>query len=124
MPENKCILNPAVDCLGLIRAEELAKDIQHTEQDLIDLREHNEKNHKEYFDRLALLEAHNKVQDAHYEHIIEKLTNINDQLVGLCTRIAAIEAKPGKRWESVVGQIIGIVVAALVGAVIVRLGLK
>lgn len=123
MSENKCILNPAVDCLGLIRAEELAKDIQHTEQDLIDLREHNEKNHKEYFDRLALLEAHNKVQDAHYEHIIEKLTNINDQLTGLCTRITAIEAKPGKRWEGIVEQLIGIVVATVVGFMLAKFGM-
>lgn len=89
----------------------------------MDLREHNEKNHKEYFDRLALLEAHNKVQDAHYEHIIEKLTNINDQLVGLCARIAAIEAKPGKRWENMAGQVISILIAAAAGFMLSRLGL-
>ena len=33
-------------------------------------------------------------------------------------RIGALEAKPAKRWEAVVGQIIGLVVAAVVGGMV------
>ena len=35
-------------------------------------------------------------------------------------RIGALEAKPAKRWEAVVGQIIGLVVAAVVGGFLVQ----
>lgn len=120
---DKCILDPRTDCLGLIRAEELAKDIQAVEKDMADMRDRNDKSHKEYFDRLALLEAHNKVQDAHYEHIIEKLTDITNKLSGLSARIASIEHKPGKRWDSMVEKGIGVVLAAVLGYILAHVGL-
>lgn len=120
---DKCILDPNVDCRGLIRAGELAKDIQAVEKDVEELRERNDRNHKEYFDRLALLEAHNKVQDAHYEHIIEKLTDITNKLSSLSARIASIETKPGKRWDSMVEKGLGIVLAAVLGYILAHAGL-
>lgn len=122
MPD-KCIVNPNVDCLGLIRAEELAKDIQSVEKDMEDMRERNDKSHKEYFDRLALLEAHNKVQDAHYGHIIEKLTDITNKISSVSARIASIETKSGKKWDSMVEKAIGIVLAAVIGYVLAHVGL-
>lgn len=114
MPE-KCILNPSNDCLGLIRAEELAKNIQALEHNMEATRDHNEKSHKEFYDRLSLLEAHNKVQDVHYEHIIEKLNTITNELTSLSSRIASIESKPAKRWESVIEKIISLFIAAFFG---------
>lgn len=120
---DKCIIDPRSDCLGLIRAEELAKNIQAVERDMADMRSHNDKSHKEYFDRLALLEAHNKVQDAHYEHIIEKLTDITNELSSLSVRIASIEHKPGKRWDSMVEKGLGIVLAAVLGYILAHVGL-
>jgi len=113
----KCILDPERDCLGLMKAREI-------EEELDDLRAHNEKNHKEFFDRLATIEAHNKVQDAHYEHIIEKLTDITDKLSSLGTRLAAIEFRPAKKWESIAEKIIWFVIAAVLGLVFAKIGLQ
>ena len=39
-------------------------------------------------------------------------------------RLETLESKPGKRWDSVVDKIIMLVIAALVGAVLVKLGLQ
>lgn len=112
----KCIVNPERDCLGLIKAEELEKNLR-------DMQERNDRSHKEFYKRLADLERHNEVQDANYLHILEKLTDITEKLGDLSTRLANIEFKPAKRWESVVENIIFLVVAAVVGFVIARIGL-
>lgn len=37
--------------------------------------------------------------------------------------VEAMKMKPGKRWEAVVGDVVKLVVAAGVGAVLVRIGL-
>lgn len=39
-------------------------------------------------------------------------------------RLEAIEAKPGKRWENIVSDVIKLVVAAAVGFTLARLGLS
>lgn len=113
---DKCILNPNTECLGLMKAEELANDIA-------EMRARNDLSHKEFFSRLAILEAHDQVQDVHYEHILEKLTGINETLSGVSSRIAAIETKPAKRWEGIVEKIILLVVAAGVGYILSKVGL-
>lgn len=109
MSDEKCIMDPQRDCLGLIKAREL-------EQDMNELRRQNSASHERIFDRLAALETHDAVQVTQFEMILEKLD-------GLAKKVGELEAKPGKRWEAIVGQVIGLVVAALVGAAIARLGL-
>ena len=113
---SSCLLNPEQECYGLIKAKEIEEEMQN-------LRTYNDRSHKEVFDRLALLEAHNKVQDAHYAHIIEKLTDITNKLSGLSDRIAVIEHKPGKRWDSMVEKGLGIVLAAVLGYILAHVGL-
>ena len=39
------------------------------------------------------------------------------------TRIQTLEQKPAKKWESIVDKIISVIVAALVGALLIKLGL-
>lgn len=39
------------------------------------------------------------------------------------TRLQALEMKPAKRWDGIVDKIINLVVAALVGALLIKLGL-
>ena len=112
---DKCILDPERDCLGLIQAKKL-------EEDLSDLRSRNDSSHKEFFDRIAILESHNKIQDVHYEHIIEKLSDITDKLASLGTRIAAIEIKPAKRWDGIVEKFIFTVIGAAASYIAMKLG--
>ena len=108
MPE-KCILDPERDCLGLMKARELEKDVN-------ELRKQNSSSHERIFDRLGELEKQEGIQLVQHEHIMEKL----DQLAG---DVKELKAKPGKRWEGIVEKAIGILVAAVLGFMLARLGL-
>ena len=44
-----------------------------------------------------------------------------DDLCGIITRVAALEAKPGKRWDSLVGTIITALAAGLAGWALTKL---
>ena len=109
MPE-KCILDPERDCLGLMKARELEKDVN-------ELRKQNSSSHERIFDRLGELEKQEGIQLVQYEHIMEKL----DELAG---DVKELKAKPGKRWEGIVEKVIGLVAAAVVGYFLARLGLQ
>lgn len=112
---DKCILDPERDCLGIMKAQELEKDFD-------ELRQRNEKSHKEFFNRLAALESHDKLQDLHYTHIMEKLGDITDKLSSLSTRIATIEIKPAKRWDGIVEKVIFTVIGAAASYIAMKLG--
>ena len=108
--QEKCILDPERDCLGLMKARELEKDVN-------ELRKQNSSSHERIFDRLGELEKQEGIQVVQYEHILEKL----DQLAG---DVKELKAKPGKRWEGIVEKVIGPVVAAVVGYFMAMLGMK
>ena len=108
MPE-KCILDPERDCLGLMKARELEKDVN-------ELRKQNSSSHERIFDRLGELEKQEGIQLVQYEHIMEKL----DQLAG---DVKELKAKPGKRGDGIVEKAIGLLVAAVLGFMLARLGL-
>lgn len=76
----------------------------------------NSATHKEIFTRLNTLERSEAVQEVHYTAIMGKLDN-------LTTKIETLEKKPAKRWEALVGDIIKLVVAAVVGFFLARAGL-
>lgn len=121
-----------------------------TELDI--LRKENAETHKGFGERIGDLEAHNKVQDVEVRQMQKSLDVMSDDLrevkaeakeMGktlpvIATQVASIhenskavdadveeiKAKPGKRWDGVVGQIIALIVAALFGVLLVRLGLQ
>lgn len=105
----KCILDPERDCLGLIKAREL-------EQDVNELRKQNSSSHERIFERLGELEKQEGIQGVQYENILEKL----DQLAG---DVKELKSKSAKRWESIVEKVIGLLVAAVVGFFLARVGL-
>lgn len=76
----------------------------------------NSSSHKEVFSRLNALEKAEAVQNVHYDAIIAKLDNLTHKVCNL-------EQKPAKRWEALVGDIIKLVVAAVVGYFLARAGL-
>lgn len=138
--EEKCLLDPRRDCFGLIKARELEKDLN-------DLRKQNSSSHERIFNRLGDLEKHDGVQGEQYKNIIERLSDITsnvnevkadskevvaklppltqrvEQLEQLSEDVEELKAKPAKRWESLTGQIISILVAALGGFLLSRLGM-
>ena len=113
---DRCIVNPNQECLGLIRAEQLEREFE-------EFKKHNEESHREFYNRLSVLESHNQVQDAHYEHIIEKLTDVTSKLSDISKRLAALELKPAKKWDSVVEKVVWALIAAVLTLALTKIGL-
>lgn len=107
MAEETCILDPERQCLGLIKAREL-------EQDLNDLRKQNSSSHERIFDRLGEMEKQESIRRVQYEYIAERLGDLNAKLDGLVARISEVESKPAKRWESLVGYVLGAIAGAFI----------
>ena len=54
----------------------------------------------------------------------QRLGQIDDKLTELTVGLKALQDKPGKRWDTVSGQIIQWVVTALLAFIAVKIGLK
>ena len=92
--EEKCILDPSRDCLGLAKARMLEKLLE-------EHREKSSKDHHEMYDRIRQLEIANAKTDTQYGQIMETL--------------GALKEKPARRWESVVASVITGVVGIVLG---------
>lgn len=100
MPE-KC----TESCALLPRVEALERENQrHTET------------HREIFSRLNKVEQDNAVQSEQYRTILDKLDT-------LTAKVEQLEAKPGKRWESIMDKAIWAVCAAVIAFLLGRVGL-
>lgn len=109
MADERCILNPERDCLGLQKANMLEKQMDQW-------REQSRNTHKELFDRMRELEKAEAARNEQYESIMEKLDKL----------IAWQEAEqngPKKRWESIVDKAIWMVLAAVIAFILARIGL-
>lgn len=53
----------------------------------------------------------------------ERVETTGDKVDSLCADVQELKSEPGKRWKSVVEKVIYIVVAAVVGFILARLGL-
>lgn len=98
------------------KCQEPCADLVRLENAMHKLQDQNSESHREIFQRLNSLEQSDAVQKEQYSTILSKLDALSAQ-------VQALEAKPAKRWESLVGQIIGLVVAALVGLAVAKIGL-
>lgn len=101
MPE-KCV----EPCADLLRLEKQMKDLQ----------KQNGDDHKEFRDELHKLETEEAVQSERYTTILDKLDELNK-------KVDDLEAKPGKRWDSLIATIIASVVGGLVGFILRGVGL-
>lgn len=72
----KCILDPERDCMGLRRAEEVAGDVKALDRKLDELREGVSGTNNRFGMRIGALEANEKVRDEQYKHVHEKLVDI------------------------------------------------
>lgn len=145
MFDEKCTIDPKREC-------DVRQRVIQVENELSDLRRQNTGTHERFGERIGELEAHNKVQDVEVKNlqksidsmsgdlreVKEEAKEISKQLPVIITKVSAIhenskatdadvdelKGKPGKRWEATVGQIIALIVTALVGVLLVRLGLS
>lgn len=72
--------------------------------------------HREIFSRLNNAEINNAVQNEQYNSIIKKLDKLDSKL-------ELLEAKPGKRWDSLVEKAVWAVCAAVIAFLLGRVGL-
>ena len=107
--DEKCILDPQRDCLGLQKANMLEKQIS-------EWREASRSTHKELFNRMRELEKAEAARNEQYDNIMEKL----DRLIAWQE---AEQVKPKKRWEAIVDKSVWAVLAAVIAFILARIGL-
>lgn len=79
--------------------------------------------HREMFRRLGELETATAVQDTKLDTIDDKLDDIQTGQKTLLTKVEALEAKPGKRWDGLVDKVLWAVAGAVVAFLLARVGL-
>ena len=115
-PENKCIVVPERDCLGLHKAESLQKSLD-------TFMENARETHKEMFDRIRELEQQNVRRDEQYLKIMEKLESLSTQIATAMADVGELKMKPAKRWDDMTKQVFGLVVAAVAAFLLGKFGL-
>lgn len=111
MPD-KCLIDPERDCLGIAAAGKLELRIEHLEQEQQKESAFREAYYTEQRERIrrdATLDAKMSEMDGKLDRLLEWQEEQKD--------------KPGKRWEGIVDKIIGLVVGAVVGFLLMRAGL-
>lgn len=76
--------------------------------------------------RLDTLEKHTEALNTLTTSVAvmaERVKTTGDKVDGLCTDVQELKSEPGKRWKAVAERVIYIVVAAVVGFILARLGL-
>lgn len=143
--EEKCPVTPGGKC-------DIRDDVLALKSKFSDFQQQNASTHERFGERIGELEARAKVQDVEVKSLQKSIDDMGDdvkevmaeakemdkQMPVIVTKLDAIsesskavdadvdelKEKPGKRWDSVVGQVIGLVVAALVGFLLSRLGVS
>lgn len=105
------------------KCAEMCPDLTRLEQQLKDLMEQNGSDHKELRDRLNAVERADAVQEVQYSTILDKLDELSRRHDALVGKLEALEAKPGKRWESMVEKAVWAVAAAVIAFLLARIGL-
>ena len=105
----KCIIDPARDCLGLAKAEMLEKQVD-------EYRRQARETHSQLFDRIRELERAESARGEQYKQIMEKL----DQLLEWQE---TQQKKPQAFVDDIKGKIIWAILAAVIAFILGRIGL-
>lgn len=108
MGEEKCIIDPERDCIGKAAAAKLEARIETLER----WQEDSKKFHNTFYDW-------QREQIARDAKLDEQLKSINTNIAKMLTWQESEQAKPGKRWETVIAAII----AAAVGFMLAQIGI-
>lgn len=105
------------------KCAEACPDLARLERQLKELQHQNGEDHKEIRDRLSRMELTNAVQNERYDAILGKLDELSKKHDSLTRKLGELEAKPGKRWESLAEKALWAVCAAVIAFLLGRLGL-
>lgn len=117
MAEEKCIINPAMDCLGLMKANLLEKRID-------EILKNSKDTHGEIFDRIVELEKAESARNQQYLNIMEKLNNLSEDIEKTMTTMTEITNKPAKKWDAMSEKIIWAIIAACIGFILSQVGIS
>ena len=112
MSEEKCIIHPERDCIGAAAAARLEGRIEALET----WQDESKKFHNAFYD----WQREQIDRDARTD---VKLENIQNNLGKLVSWQENQQAKPEKRWDSVIDKLILAVVGAVIGAILAAIGL-
>lgn len=85
-----------------------------------------EEQHKTLFRRIEKAE---KMADSVGElalsvrDLVNAQQNTDKKLTGLCADVAEIKAKPAKRWETLVSDVMKVIVGGVIGFILVKMGI-
>ena len=78
--DEKCLLDPQRDCIGLKRADEVAGDLKSLDRRLSDFQQAVSETNNRFGGRIGKLEAHNEVQDEQVRQIKETQMEIKKEI--------------------------------------------
>lgn len=78
--DEKCLLDPQRDCLGIKRADEVAGDLKALDRRLSEFQQSVSDTHSRFGGRIGRLEAHNEVQDEQVRQIKETQMEIKKEI--------------------------------------------
>ena len=107
----KCLIDPARDCLGLAQAAILEKRIKALE----DWKINSSKFHESFYD-------YQREQIARDARLDEQLKSMNTNITKLVTWQESQVKKSGLRWDSIVDKILLAVVGAIVVYIMTQIG--
>lgn len=94
----------------------IADKVSRLENQLDEYQAQNGDSHREIYGRLNALETASAVIKVQYDSIIQKLDE-------LARKVGDLEQKPGRRWDAVVGALIGAVVSGLAVYFMAKMGM-
>lgn len=110
--EDKCIIDPQRDCIGLAEATLLKKRIELLEE----WKEKSSKFHEDFY-------KYQRVQIERDARLDERLINMDNNLRKVVEWQEEQQKKPAKRWESIVDKLIMLFVGAVCTYVLTKIGL-
>lgn len=111
--EEKCIIDPKRDCIGLAEAVLLRKRVE----DLEEWKEKSSKFHNDFYD----WQRGQIDRDARLD---SKLETMENNLTKIINWQEAQQMKPAKRWESIVDKVLMMIVGAVVAFMLTQIGLS
>ena len=110
--EEKCVLEPGRPCIGKEAVIKLEMRVEALEK----WQEGSREFHENFYNW-------QRGQIAREAKLDEQIKTIDQNLNKLVAWQEAQQEKPGKRWDGLVEKVIGLVVAAVVGFVLAKIGI-
>lgn len=98
------------DCPMESRIANLERRVEKNEQK-------SSETHKEFYNRVRVLEIARAEQGQQYTTILEKLEDLTGKVSTLSKGLSDIQAEPGRTWKDLKGKISWAVIAAVITAV-------